>query len=352
MLVGAWGLFLLVAPDAETARTSLQAEPAGPARANFVVASSDRFDLSSLLNDFQDQMTAQVQTNAMGPEPWRDGDAILVDGTTLATLIRQDRLRPIDQRQMQMAQRVGPQLQQWAASFDPQSSYGIPVFWEALGLQVAPDRMVSRIANPIAPNSMSVLFQPDIADDLMECGLAVQADASAGFAAALIYLGIDPASATPQQVEEAANLWELNSSVLQFEETAQDPGTPPCVRVGYYSGHGFLQGDMALALPREGTALKLYFLAIPKASAVPEQATAFIDYVLGAENLADVAKELKLNTTVLGEAGRHSEATERMLVAVNRAKLWTPAPDQQAGLKVRRWRLITSNAQAGGDVSP
>ena len=344
MLVGAWGLFMLVAPDAQTARSSLQAEPQGPERAQFVISAPAPFDLSALLPGFQTTMNTRIDVAQPGTAILPNADVVLVDGTTLASLIRQDQVQPIDLRRVANAQSLGPQILQWASAYDSASSFGVPVFWEALALKVAPDRLVSRIENPIAPNSLSVLFQPEIADDLMGCGLAVQAEPAAAFSAALIYLGIDPAQATPQQVEQAANLLEVNGSVLQFREASDGDVREPCVKVGFFSGYEYFQAETALALPREGTALTMYFLAIPKTSSVPDQATAFIDHVLGSPDLAVVAQSLDVNTTVLMSNGRHPDATERMLVALNRARVWPPAPDQQAGLKTRRWRLITSNA--------
>ena len=106
-------------------------------------------------------------------------DAVVIDGETLAALTSQQAWQPIDLRQVTAAARIGPQLQAWASAFDPQGMHGLPVLWEALTLNVDPDRVVALIADPVAPNSLSLVFDPVIAEQVSACGITVQDDAKA-----------------------------------------------------------------------------------------------------------------------------------------------------------------------------
>jgi putrescine transport system substrate-binding protein len=158
---------------------------------------------------------------------------------------------------------------------------------------------------PDAPvDSFRMVFDPEVAAKFKDCGISLLDDAEQVLGSALIYLGLDPDTNDPAELEKAvAAIAKVRPYIRQFHGSNYIAGLAAgdlCVALGY-------SGDMLVAtnrakeagntfvvtyrLPKEGNLVWFDTLAIPADAPDREGAHAFIDFVMRPEIAAAAANE-------------------------------------------------------------
>jgi len=210
--------------------------------------------------------------------------------------------RPLDKSKLPNWKNLDPQLLSLAATADPGNAHGIPYLWSVTGIGFN-TATVERALGPEVPrDSLAVFFDPALAQKLAGCGIGLLDTPQEVFPAALTYLGLDPKSRDPGDLDRAAELIQrIRPYVRKFHSSQyiNDLATGDlCIALGY-SGDVNQARDrareaesgvqIAFRVPREGAQMSIDMLGIPADAPHPENALRFIDYILRPEVIAAIS---------------------------------------------------------------
>ncbi len=210
--------------------------------------------------------------------------------------------RPLDKAKLPGLAALDPQLMAAVATADPGNRFGVPYLWSVTGIGYN-RAQVARALGPAAPkDSLALLFDPAYAARLKRCGIAILDTPQEVFPAAFAYLGIDPASRDPADLDRAASaIAGIRPYVRRFHSSQyiNDLASGDvCVALGYSgdviqarnrgaeAGNGI---EIAFRVPREGAQMSVDMLAIPVDAPHPDNAHAFIAYILRPEVIAAIS---------------------------------------------------------------
>lgn len=184
---------------------------------------------------------------------------------------------------------------------DPDNTYGVPYLMFTIGLGYNVDAVTARIgADKIG--SWDMVFDPATAAKLADCGIALLDSPSEIMAPALHYLGLDPNSEDPADLEKAKDLVMSVRPYIRYFHSSQYindlANGDICLAVGY-SGDVLQARDraseagqgvkVAYAIPREGGSVGFDMLAIPDDAPNSENALKFINFILEPQIIAAIS---------------------------------------------------------------
>jgi putrescine transport system substrate-binding protein len=201
----------------------------------------------------------------------------------------------IDKEALSNYGNLDPEILKVVAVNDPGNTYGVPYMMFTTGIGYDVNKVAERIeADKIG--SWDMVFDPETAAKLADCGITMLDSPSEMVAPALNYLGLDPNSEDAGDLEQAKELLLSIRPHVRYFHSSQYindlANGEVCVSVGY-SGD-LLQArdraseadqgvEIAYAIPREGAQVGFDMLAIPADAPNPEAALRFIDYILEPE---------------------------------------------------------------------
>jgi putrescine transport system substrate-binding protein len=192
-----------------------------------------------------------------------------------------------------------PKLLDTLKDIDPDNKYLTPYMWGTTGLGVNPTRIKAILGEDTPLDSWSLIFDPAISGKLKTCGISLMDDSTEVFAAALAYLGRDPNSVKKEDLEAAQALIEKVRPNIRYFHSSQyisDLANGDLCVAHAYSGDALQAGERAAEadngvevsyeIPKEGAVLWVDVMAIPGDAPHPQQALAFIEFLLNPENIA------------------------------------------------------------------
>ena len=193
---------------------------------------------------------------------------------------------------------------------DPGNQFAVPYAWGTNGLGINVDEVAKRIPDPPL-DSWDLLFDPDNARRLADCGITLLDAADEVNEIALNYLGYSYTSSDPAELEEAMAMVAKIRPYVRYFHSSQYiddfANGEVCLVLGW-SGDLYQAMDDAreglnldYVIPKEGTIVWFDLLAIPADAPHPDNAHALIDYLLR----ADVAAQ-NTNHTFFANANRSS----------------------------------------------
>ena len=179
------------------------------------------------------------------------------------------------------------------ATFDPGRKHSVPYMWGTLGIGYRK----SKVQEPV--DSWKVVFdEPKYAGRISLLG-----DAANVIGSALKYLGYSFNSVNPEELKKAEDLLIAGKKNVKVyaDDNGQDLLASGEVDLAQEWNGDILQvmgddKDLAYAVPTEGSLLWQDTPAIPKGAPHPDNAHAFINYVLDAEAGAKIAKTIQYAT--------------------------------------------------------
>jgi putrescine transport system substrate-binding protein len=219
----------------------------------------------------------------------------------LARQIKAGAFRPLDKSKLPGLANLDPQITALVATADPGNRYGVPYLWGVTGVGYNSALVEQALDGATPPNSLALLYDPAYAEKFASCGIAILDTPQEVFPSALAYLGIDPTSRSLSDLERAAAMIErIRPFVRRFHSSQyiNDLASGDvCIALGY-------SGDVAQArnraeeaengveivfrVPQEGALMAVDMLAIPADAPHPNNALAFIDYLLRPQVIAEV----------------------------------------------------------------
>jgi len=237
----------------------------------------------------------------------------------LASQIKAGAYQKLDPAKLRNYGKLDPAVMKTLASVaDPGNLYAVPYQISATGIAYNVDK-VAKAAPGLAPDGWSVLFDADTVAKLKGCGVSVLDTPTEVFPAALMYLGKTGASlATDDLKAAAAAVSKVRPSLKYFHSSKyinDMANGDTCVAHGYVgdlvqarnraneAGKGV---KLAIFIPKEGAVINIDAAAIPKDAPHPDNAHAFIDFLLNPEIMGAIT-----NTTGYANAVPGSKAFVR-----------------------------------------
>ncbi len=240
---------------------------------------------------------------------------------------------PLDKSKIPNLANLDPAVMARIAGQDPDNKYGVPYMVGTTGIGYNVAKLKERFGGSTEiANSWDLVFKPENIAKMKDCGVTLLDTPSDMIPVALHYLGEDPHSADPAVLQKAADLLKSIRPYVQNFHSSQYVGSlangGTCLVVGWSgdiiqardraeeAGNGV---EVAYSIPKEGAPQWFDMLAIPKDAKHPENAYAFINYLLEPQVAAN-------NTNVTQYANPVTAATPLVDEAIrNDATVYPPA---------------------------
>jgi putrescine transport system substrate-binding protein len=219
-------------------------------------------------------------------------DVIVPTDRNLQRMIQAGVLMPLDKSKLPNDKHQWSVISDRLASYDPGNKYAEDYMWGTVGVGYNVDKI--KQAMPDAPlDSWAMVFDPKIVSKFKDCGVYFLDSPDDVIPSALAYLGLDPNSKSEADLDKAAKALEAVTPYVQkFHSSEYIDGLANgdiCMAIGY-SGDVFQARDRAneanngvhidYAIPKEGALLWFDSMAILKDAPHPDNALAFINYMM------------------------------------------------------------------------
>ena len=105
--------------------------------------------------------------------------------------------RPLDKDQLPGLDQLDPDIMASLAEVDPDNAHLVPYMWGTSGLGLNVEKVRAVLGEDAELDTWGLVFDPDKAAKLADCGISLLDDPTEVFSAALVYLGKDPNSLDP-----------------------------------------------------------------------------------------------------------------------------------------------------------
>ncbi len=219
-------------------------------------------------------------------------DVVVPSAYFLERQVQAGVFRKLDKTRLAGLANLDPGLQASVARHDPGNEHGVIYMWGTTGIGYDADRIAAIM--PDAPtDSWSLVLDPAVVSKFQGCGVSFLDDPTDMVGTVLLWLGKDPNSQSEDDLklaEEALLKIRPYIRTIHSSQYIEDLANGEvCIAVGY-SGDVLLARDRAAeagkeldiryVIPREGALMWFDTLAIPADAAHPNNAHAFIDYLL------------------------------------------------------------------------
>ncbi|MCV2879361.1 extracellular solute-binding protein [Sedimentimonas flavescens] len=181
---------------------------------------------------------------------------------------------------------------------------GVPYTWGTIGIAYNPKLVADRLGDQDM-STWDVLFNPEIASKLADCGIAMLDSPVEMVSVTMNYLGIDPYSNDATDLERTQAALSAASDHIRYfhnQKATNDLASGDvCMAVIYSGDAGIAQAraaesnngvEVLYTIPKEGTLMWIDLMAIPSDAKNVDEAYAFIDHMLRPEMIAEVSNML------------------------------------------------------------
>lgn len=239
--------------------------------------------------DSMETLEAKIYAGASGY------DVIVPTNLNLQRMIQAGVLQPLDKSKLPNDKHQWSFITDRLAAYDPGNKYAEDYMWGTTGIGYNVDK-IKQIMPDAPVGSWRMVFDPAIVSKFKSCGVYFLDSPDDVIPAALAYLGLDPNSKNPDNLNKAAEaLKAITPYVQKFHSSEYIEALANgdiCLAIGY-SGDVFQARDRAdeaengvhidYTIPKEGALMWFDSMAIPKDAPHPDSALAFINYMMDPE---------------------------------------------------------------------
>jgi len=222
-------------------------------------------------------------------------DLVVPSAYFLERQIKAGVFRPVDKTLLPNLKNQDPELQAVVAKHDPENAHSVIYMWGTTGIGY--DALKIKAIMPDAPvDSWNLILDPKVAAKFKGCGISVLEDPTDMVATVLLWLGKDPNSESAEDLALAEQkllaIRPYIRTITSSTYTDDLANGEICIAVGYSgdilqardrAAEAGRKADIQYSIPREGAILWFDTLAIPADAKHPQNAHAFIDYLLRPE---------------------------------------------------------------------
>ncbi len=228
-------------------------------------------------------------------------DVVVPTSDFLQRQIAAGAYQPLDKSLLPNLANMDPELMAGAAVYDPGNTYAVIYMWGTTGIGYNVGDVAERLGEDYTVDSWSIIFDPEIVSKLSDCGVTMLDAPTEMIPAAMNYLGLDPRSTKPEDIEAGAALLEKVRPYIKYFHSSQYindlANGDVCVSVGW-SGDVFQAQaraeeadngvEIGYVIPKEGALQWFDMMAIPADAPHPENAHKFINFIMDAQITADI----------------------------------------------------------------
>jgi putrescine transport system substrate-binding protein len=242
-------------------------------------------------------------------------DIVVPSDFYFTRLMKAGAFRKLDKAALTNSVNLDPDIMQKLAVHDPGNQYSVPYLWSTTGLGYNVDKVRKRLGTAEF-DSWSLLLDPQNAAKLKDCGIQIIDSPTDVYSSVLIYLGKDPNSREPADLEAAADaLMKIRPFVRTIDAVATIGDLANgnvCLLLGW-------SGDVTQAryraieasngvkiryfVPREGGLIEADMMSIPADAPHPENAEKWMNYLMLPKVMAGIT-----NATMYPNGNRASSA--------------------------------------------
>jgi putrescine transport system substrate-binding protein len=223
-------------------------------------------------------------------------DLVVPTGYFLERQIKVGVFQKLDKSKLPNLVNAWDEIARRLAIYDPGNQYAVNYMWGTTGIGYNAGMVKRILGSGGSIDSWEVVFKPPNIAKFRECGIYMLDSSDDVLAAALHYLGLDPNTTEPVELERAAGvLIAVRPYVRKFHSSeyinALAAGEA-CLAIGYSGDVKQAQKraaqakngvEIGYAIPKEGAMLWFDNLAIPKDAKNVAQAHVLINYLLEPE---------------------------------------------------------------------
>ncbi|MEA2977713.1 MAG: putrescine transport system substrate-binding protein [Alphaproteobacteria bacterium] len=223
-------------------------------------------------------------------------DVVVPTGNFLQQQIKAGVFQKLDKAKLPNLVNAWPEIARRLATYDPGNVYAVNYMWGTTGIGYNVKKARDILGADVRMDSWDVVFKPEIISKFKSCGIHMLDSADDVMPAALKYLGLNPNSTDPAELERAAGLMmKVRPFVRKFHSSEYLNALASgeiCLVLGFSGDIKQAQKraaeakrgvEIGYAIPKEGAQLWFDNLAIPKDAGHVAEAHAFIDYLLKPE---------------------------------------------------------------------
>ncbi|MBN9221185.1 MAG: extracellular solute-binding protein [Mesorhizobium sp.] len=301
-----------------------------------------------------EMLTTKILTGGSGY------DIVMPGASMISQFAQIGALQKLDKNKLPNAGSLDPVLMKFLATQDPANEYAVPYAYGATGLLYNKSKIEQRLEQ--APtDSWDLLFKPEFASKLSDCGIGIIDAPDQIMGIALHYLGFNPYTKSEDEIRKADALLKairpyirhFKTESLQNEMASGDlclavtwTGTAVAAQnAAQQNGTG---AQLGFSIPKEGSDIFFDVMAIPADAPHPENALAFINFLISANAAATFTNNLLYPNAVLTARPLvDRKITDNPNVYIPEDVLKRLYPDQQRDPKsmrtvVRAWTSFTT----------
>jgi putrescine transport system substrate-binding protein len=219
-------------------------------------------------------------------------DIVVPSAPFLQRMVAANLFQPLDLGKLPNHKNLWPEIQKRLATYDPGNRHAVPYLWGTIGIGVNTAKVKERLGGSI-PESWDILLDPKVSAKLKDCGIHVLDGPEDLLPNVLRALRLDPNSKNANDITKAGDaLFRVRDNIRKFHSSEYInalAGGDICMAVGFSgdilqarkrakeAGNGV---DIAYIIPKEGAQMWFDSMVIPKDAPNPENALAFINYML------------------------------------------------------------------------
>ncbi|WP_417675679.1 polyamine ABC transporter substrate-binding protein [Roseibium sp.] len=288
-------------------------------------------------------------------------DVVVPTGSFLSRQIKAGVFEKLDKSKLPNLKNMWKEIEERVQKYDPGNDYSINYMWGTTGIGYNVDKVKAALGDDAPVDSMAIVFDPKNMEKLKDCGVFMLDAPTELIPAALNYLGMDPDSKDPADIEKAGELLKSVRPYIQKFHSSEYINALAngdiCLAIGW-SGDVLQARDRAAeadngvtveySIPKEGALMWFDQMAIPADAPHKAEALEFLNYIMRPEVMAKAsnyvyyangnkASQEFLNEDVIGDPAIYpSEETVKNLYTV------TAYPPKVNRIVTRVWTSVKS----------
>jgi putrescine transport system substrate-binding protein len=223
-------------------------------------------------------------------------DVVVPTAYFLERQIKAGIFQKLDKSRLPNLANVWDEIARRLATYDPGNLYAVNYMWGTTGIGYNVGSAKAILGAQAAIDSWDMVFKPEEIAKFKACGVHMLDSSDDVLSAALNYLGLDPNTSDPAQLERAADvLMEVRPYVRKFHSSEYLNALASgeiCLVLGFSGDIKQAQKrasearngvDIGYVIPKEGAQLWFDNLAIPREAKHPREAHALVDFLLRPE---------------------------------------------------------------------
>ena len=226
-------------------------------------------------------------------------DVVVPSGNFLARQIQAGVFQKLDKSKLPNLSNMWDMIQQRTAMYDPGNEYAVDYMWGTNGIGYNKKKLAEILGPDAKAPGLEVIFDPKVAEKFKDCGIYVLDAPKDVLPSALTYIGLDPNSSKPADLQKAGEMLEkVRPFVRKFHSSEYINALANgdiCIAFGY-SGDIFQAANRATeakndvevgySIPSQGAQMWFDMMAIPADAKHVAEAHEFLNYMMKPEVIA------------------------------------------------------------------